>query len=85
MQVTACAVGQSSATILADAISGKGAAEILAIRGQIDSWLNADASPPDWPGFEALHPVREHTGRYGALLLPWNAAIEALSSRAPTS
>lgn len=85
MQVTACAVGQSSAAILANAIAGKSQPDIAVTRDEIANWLSGKGSPPDWPDFDTLHAVREYTGRHGALLLPWNAAIDALSSGAGTS
>ena len=85
MQVTACAVGQSSAAILADAIKGVDLQCLVSTRTQIENWLDSNGGAPTWPGFETLLPVREYPGRHGALVLPWNAAIEALSSHASTS
>lgn len=85
MLVTACAVGQSSAAIMASGLIGKSLAEMLDTRTGIESWLDGSGAPPNWAEFDALIPAREHHGRHGALLLPWNAAIEALSSRATTS
>jgi hypothetical protein len=35
---------------------------------------------PDWPGFDALEPARDHTGRHGALLMAWTAMTQALST-----
>lgn len=85
MQVTACAVGQSSAAILAGAATGASLRSISDTKAQIEQWLENEGPEPDWPEFEALLPVKDHAGRYGALLLPWTAAIEALSSSATTS
>lgn len=85
MMVTACAVGQSSAAIMGGGIEGKTLDELLSVKAQIESWLEGEGDPPDWPDFDALLPAREHRGRHGALLLPWNAATEALSSRATSS
>ncbi|MEM6476160.1 MAG: iron-sulfur cluster assembly scaffold protein [Pseudomonadota bacterium] len=82
MQVSACAVGQSSAAILARHVAGKLPVEIDATRTAIMAWLEGEAPLPDWPEFDALAPARDHPGRHGALLLPWNAASEALSSPA---
>ncbi|MGB7419968.1 MAG: iron-sulfur cluster assembly scaffold protein [Erythrobacter sp.] len=80
MQVTACAVGQSSAAILASGAQGldkKTSADILRA---IEAWLKGDASLPDWPGFAALETARDVPGRHGALLLAWRAAARALYS-----
>ena len=85
MQVTACAVGQSSAAILAKGAAGVSLAQFEDARAQITDWLDDDGPVPSWPDFDALDAAREHRGRHGALLLPWNAVIEALSSRASSS
>ncbi len=85
MQVTACAIGQSSAAIMATDAVGRSVADIAAMPAQIETWLK-DAGPlPAWPGFEALAPAKEHPGRHGALMLVWNAAREVLSSAAASS
>ncbi|WP_298466468.1 iron-sulfur cluster assembly scaffold protein [uncultured Erythrobacter sp.] len=83
MQVAACAVGQSSAAVLARAISGKDKQTLTETVEQIEGWLGGDCAAPDWPDFDVLSGARSHPGRHGALLLPWNAALEALSSRNP--
>lgn len=80
MTVKACAIGQASAAILAQSAINRSPAELAEIDRQIESWLSADAPLPDWPGFEALEPVLPHTGRHGALLIPWKAINHALSS-----
>lgn len=84
MQVSACAVGQSSAAVLALSAKGRAPADFTAVHAAIKTWLAGDGSLPDWPGFDALEPALDHPGRHGALLLPWNAAVQALSSGAST-
>ncbi len=81
LQVSACAVGQSSAAILARAVIGKDGGDLSEILGQVESWLQGVGPLPAWPEFDALEPALPHTGRHGALLLPWKAAVAALSSR----
>jgi len=85
MQVTACAVGQSSAAVLAKGVIGSDVDQLTEMKAHIENWLEGEAPLPQWPEFDALEPAREHRGRHGAILLPWTAAIEALSSRAATS
>ncbi len=80
MQVSACAVGQSSAAIFAQHASGQKAASVIGTVACIEAWLNGSNALPDWPGFDALEPARDHAGRHGALLLVWTAARAALSS-----
>jgi NifU-like protein involved in Fe-S cluster formation len=82
MQVSACAIGQASAALLARAAAGRDA-RLLADTGTgIAQWLAGLDDLPDWPGLATLIPARVHPGRHGALLLPWTAASMALSSRA---
>lgn len=78
MQVTACAIGQSSAAILAGGAKGRDPGELARVRGDLESWLDGEGALPEWPRLELLEPAREHAGRRGALMLPWNAALEAL-------
>ena len=79
LKVSACAVGQASAALLARKISGRSPAEIAAARDSISKWLSESGALPDWPGFELIEMAKDSKGRHGALLLPWNAAVEALS------
>ncbi|MEE4153999.1 MAG: iron-sulfur cluster assembly scaffold protein [Erythrobacter sp.] len=80
VQLTACAIGQASAAILASAISGAPRARIEGARAALEQWLQGAGDLPDWPGILALEPARAHPGRHGALLLPWRAASLALSA-----
>ncbi len=80
MQVTACAVGQSSAAILARGALASTPQEIAGTLAAIEKWLEGQGAMPDWPDFEALSPVLDHRGRYGAVMLPWKAATQALST-----
>lgn len=84
MMVTACAVGQSAAAILASSARGRSPADIRRAREMVEKWLEGEGDPPDWPGFEALLPARDYPGRHGALLLPWKAASEALCTAQTT-
>jgi NifU-like protein involved in Fe-S cluster formation len=83
MQVTACAVGQSSAAVLAQDAQGRTAKCFAAMLAKIEAWLTDEGPLPGWPGFDALEPALPHKGRHDALLLPWKAVSEALSSVEP--
>lgn len=83
MAVRACAVGQASAAIFAREASGRGAGDIEAALGELESWLAGDGRLPDWPGLATIEPARAYSARHGAMLLPWKAALAALSSAAP--
>jgi len=81
-RVTACAVGQSSAAIMAGAARGRTAAEFVATLAATEKWLAGEGAAPDWPGFDAIEAALPHSGRHGALLLPWKAMEDALSTEA---
>lgn len=74
----ACAVGQAAAAIFAGSAVGRSAAQIEQAREAIGAWLVGEAALPDWPGFSAILAARDYPARHGAVLLPWNAATEAL-------
>ena len=77
--VQACAVGQASAGIFARHCEGRTAEDIASVLAQIETWLAGSAATPDWPDFELIEPARDFPGRHGAILLPWRAALDALS------
>lgn len=78
LQVAACAIGQSSAAILAGAAQGARPEDIATVHEGVRAWLSGEGDLPDWPGLEILTAARAHAGRHGALLLPWEAAVRAL-------
>ena len=80
MRVSACAIGQASAALLARSALGADPARIVDATATLTTWLAGEGGLPDWPGLDVLSPALPHPGRHGALLLPWKAACEALSS-----
>ena len=84
MQVSACAIGQSSAAIMALGAKGRLPSEFSDAKDTIIAWLNEKVEPgislPKWPKFEALEPAHAHKGRHDALLLAWTAMTQALST-----
>ena len=80
MTVRACAVGQASAAIFARAAGARNAEDIAQSLAQLEAWLTGNDSLPDWPGLAPLEPARGYPARHGAMLLPWKAALAALSS-----
>ncbi|EDL50291.1 iron-sulfur cluster assembly scaffold protein [Erythrobacter sp. SD-21] len=79
LRVTACAVGQASAAIFARHFDAHPVARLSATHNQIERWLGGAEERPDWPGMQILEPARAYPGRHGAILLPWRAALDALS------
>lgn len=80
LRVSACAVGQASAAIFAQGCQGFDRVDLAVHQSEIERWLvDPTATQPSWPGFEPLLVARDYPGRHGALMLPWNAALQALS------
>lgn len=85
VRVQACAIGQAAAAIFAQDSRGNGLAAIESAQAAIADWLTGDGPLPAWPGFAQLEPARAFPGRHGAIILPWKAAIRALSPGAVAS
>ena len=80
--VKACALGQAAATLLARHAPGRDLTELRAARDAIAAWFGgSDSTPPEWPGFDLLAPARDYPARHGAILLPFDAAIQALQGQ----
>ena len=79
LSVQACAVGQASAGIFARHCEGKTSTDLASTLAEIEAWLAGPADIPDWPDFDLVEPARDFPGRHGAILLPWRAALDALS------
>lgn len=80
LRVRACAVGQAAAAIFARHAKGSDMAAIKAAHDRIEGWLDGEAPLADWPDLDVLEQARNYPARHGAIMLPWRAAIEALSS-----
>ena len=78
MQVSACAIGQASAAIMAQGAIGRSVDDVRAVHQGLKAWLAGEGDLPEWPQISLLAPALPHKGRHGALLLPWTAAVEAL-------
>ncbi|WP_232492188.1 iron-sulfur cluster assembly scaffold protein [Novosphingobium kaempferiae] len=76
----ACAIGQASAAIFARAASGTSGADIVRVRGEVADWLAGEGGLPEWPGFATIAAARDYPARHGAVMLPWDAAVKALSA-----
>ncbi len=76
----ACAIGQASAAIFAEAAMGRNRADIAQYHEAIAAWLSGKNDMPSWPGLEAIAAARAYPARHGAILLAWKAALDALPS-----
>lgn len=83
-EVSACAFGQASASLMGAHAIGRSAAEIGAARDRLSDFLAGSRDDPgDWPGLDVFAPARANTSRHAAIMLAFDAAAEAaaLASR----
>ncbi|MXO64486.1 iron-sulfur cluster assembly scaffold protein [Altericroceibacterium endophyticum] len=78
-RVQSCAIGQASAFIFAEQAIGRDEQDIRAARDRLRDWLSGDETAPDWPGIEKIGAARAFPGRHGAILLAWNASLDAFA------
>lgn len=79
-EVSACALGQTSAAIVAREIVGTRADDFLALARQMREMLKAEGAPPDgkWSDLAYLEPVREFPARHASTLLVFDAVVDAI-------
>jgi NifU-like protein involved in Fe-S cluster formation len=81
--VSACALGQTSAAIVARNILGATPDEMRLVRTQMYAMLKADGAPPTgerWADLKYLEPVRDYRPRHTSTLLVFDAVVDALDS-----
>jgi NifU-like protein involved in Fe-S cluster formation len=78
LRAHACAIGQAAAAVFAESALGRDAMAIKAAETEIGTWLTGGALP-GWPNFTAISAAQAYPARHGAILLPWKAALAALS------
>jgi NifU-like protein involved in Fe-S cluster formation len=79
--IAACALGQTSAAIVARQIVGTPVAEFLRVREEMTAMLRAGGPPPSgerWQALRYLEPVRGFPHRHASTLLVFEAVAEAL-------
>ena len=79
-EISACALGQTSAAVVAREIVGTPVAEFRQVREQMHAMLKGDAAPPagKWSDLRYLEPVRDYRARHMSTLLVFDAVVEAL-------
>jgi NifU-like protein involved in Fe-S cluster formation len=79
-EISACALGQVSAAIVAREIVGTPVGEFLAVRRQMHDMLKAGGKPPvgKWDDLKYLEPVRDYPNRHVSTLLVFDAVAAAL-------
>ena len=77
----ACAFGQASASLLAANAAGRSTEQVAEALTDLESWLSGSRDDPgNWPGLDALAPARSRRSRHGAILLPFRALADAMTS-----
>ncbi|MXP28452.1 iron-sulfur cluster assembly scaffold protein [Porphyrobacter algicida] len=78
-KVSACAIGQASAALFLRSAVGRDRATVETTYSQLAAWLTDEAPSPDWPDITKLDAARAFPARHPVILLPWMAALDALS------
>lgn len=78
--VNACALGQTSASVMAREVVGSTPDELRAVRDEMYAMLKDGGPPPGgkWSDLKYLEPVRDYAPRHTSTLLVFDAVAEAL-------
>ena len=79
--INACALGQTSASVMAEHIGGTTPAELRRVRDEMAAMLKQDGPPPTgerWSDLKYLEPVRAYTPRHTSTLLVFEAVVDCL-------
>jgi len=79
-EISACALGQTSAAVVAREIVGTPVGDFKALRLAMHAMLKENGAPPEgkWDDLRFLEPVREYRPRHMSTLLVFDAVVEAL-------
>jgi NifU-like protein involved in Fe-S cluster formation len=79
-EVKACALGQTSSSIMARHVVGSRADELRAVRETMRRMLKENGPPPDgkWADLAVLEPVRDYKARHASTMLTFDAVVDAI-------
>jgi len=80
-EISACALGQTSAAIVAREIVGTPVEDFRRVRRQMHEMLEGEGRPPTgarWDDLKYLEPVRDYRARHASTLLVFDAVEAAL-------
>ena len=79
-EVSACALGQTSAAVVAREIVGTPVETFRAVRAQMHAMLKQNGCPPSgkWSDLGYLEPVRDYPARHLSTLLVFDAVVAAI-------
>lgn len=78
--VKACALGQSSASVLGGQAVGRTRREIARARDELEAMLKKGGASPGAPFDElgVLEPAKDYKNRHASILLAWDATLAAI-------
>ena len=78
--VKACALGQASASVVANNIIGKSSSDLTLVKEELEAMLKNQGPPPpgDWSPLCALQPAKDAQPRHGAILLPFTTVLKGM-------
>lgn len=80
LSISACALGQASASILGTEAIGLSVKDIVQARSALQEFFAGKTETPgDWENMDKLFAARDHKGRHAAILLPYDALIAAFA------
>jgi NifU-like protein involved in Fe-S cluster formation len=79
-EVSACALGQASSSIMARHVVGATAGELREVREAMRRMLKENGPPPEgrFAELAALEPVRDYKARHASTLLTFDAVVDAI-------
>jgi NifU-like protein involved in Fe-S cluster formation len=79
-EVKACALGQSSSSIMARTIIGSTPEELRSVRQTMQKMLKENGPPPNgrWADLKFLEPVRDYKARHASTMLTFDAVVDAV-------
>ena len=80
LDVSACALGQASAALMAAEAIGRTPADMVQATQCLRAWLadpQGEAEPDFWPGLAVFAPARSYPARHPSVLLAFEAVSEA--------
>jgi NifU-like protein involved in Fe-S cluster formation len=80
-EVKACALGQTSCSVMADNVIGTTEDEIHEVAAQMRAMLKEGGPPPTgkWADLEVLQPVRDYKSRHASVMLTFDAVEKAMA------
>ena len=81
LEASACALGQASASLMAQAVIGATPAELRQVRDEMRAMLKEGGAPPSGARFaalSALQPIRAYPQRHASTLLVFEALVDCL-------